>query len=303
MHFRNIALGALSLTTLVLSGCTTVFRGPSDYVAFSPDGKARSATTSAAVGTSPKVQNTYEDEFVYDNAGNVVKHKQTEYFNYNSETPNYVVWETDFKVVGGVVLPYRQSANDEVYLEIEYDTLQTQAKGPVKQGTERRQFSAETQVGFDKYFTNFTIDLDRFSVDFPADGKFVVSQQTFNGYSGFSTENVLTLGYDNIVLKHYMYSRDKLDEGVRKSFPAGLFGLGSQPNIKNRSSEFNYEWKVIGNTIAQTKTTFSEGYGSANLTFVATATYNDAGQRTSEAWTVQKDSDKPIDLFHQDLKY
>jgi hypothetical protein len=303
MHFRTILQGTLVVAALAMTGCATTFRGPSNYVDFSWDGKAKSATTSAAVGTAPRLQSTYEDEFVYDNAGNVVKHKQTEYFNYNSPTPNFVVWETDFKVVGGVVLPYRQSANDVVYVEIDYDTLQTQAKGAVKQGTTNRRFSAETQVGFDKYYSKFNIDLSQFTVDFPADGKFVVSQQTYNPYRGFDSENVLTLGYDNIVLKHYLYSRSKLEEGVSKSYQGGLFGLGSQPNIKDSNSEFNYEWKVIGNTIAQTKTTFTESYGAATQTFVASAEYNAAGQRTSELWTVQKNTDKPVTLFQQDLKY
>ena len=303
MKIRFAALAGMTGLALFLASCATVYRGPSDYVSYSPDGKAKASTTQARVGTNPKIQNTYEDEYVYDAAGNLAKHKQTEYFNYDNSQPSFVVWETDFKVVGGVTLPYRQSANDVVYVEIDYDLLTSQNKGPVKQGTLDRNFSVQQQVGFDKIYTTWTPELSRFPVDFRADDKYVVSQRTFSPYGGFSTENILTLGYDNIVLRHYLYSHSKLVEGVNKSFQWNIFQLNSNQSFRSRDSEFTYEWKVIANTIVQTKTTFSETQNKSKLTFEAASDYNDAGQRISEVWTVQTDKEKPVTLFKQDLTY
>jgi len=300
---RSTALAAMTCLAVLLTGCATVYRGPADYVDYSLEGKAKASTTAALVGTNPKVQNTYEDEYIYDAAGNLVKHKQTEYFKYDSSQPSFVVWETDFKVVGGVTLPYRQSANDVVYVEIDYDLLASQSKGAVKQGTLDRHFSVQQQAGFDKVYTTWTPELSQFPVDFRADDKFVISQRKFSYYGGFSTENILTLGYDNIVLKHYLYSHAKLVEGVNKSFQWNLFQMNSNQSYRPKDSEFNYEWKVIANTIVQTKTTFTETQGTSKMTFEEVAEYNDAGQRGGEVWTSQIDKGKPVTLFKQTLTY
>jgi len=302
MNSRFLTVLASSTLAIVLAGCATTYRGPSSYVDYSTDGKAKSTTQSANVGTSPKLKSTYDDEFVYDATGNIVKHKQTEYFNYDKEQPSFVVWETDFKVVGGVVLPYRQSVNDVTYVEIDYDVLTSQAKGPIKQGTYDRRFSVEKQQGFDKLYFDWNPELDRFPVDFKADSKYVVTQRTWYPNRGFEDENVLTLGYDNIVLKHYKYSYSSLVEGFNKSFQWGLFNWNNG-NYSRVNSEFNYDWKVIGTSIVQTDFTFSREGEGEKMNFEAKSAYNDAGQRTDEVWTAQENADKPVTVFHQTLQY
>src|SRR5574344_945196 len=87
------------------------------------------------------VKTTYEDEFVYDAAGNVIKHKQTEYYDAQGGKPEFVVWETEFKVIGGKVLPYRVSVNGVAYIEVDYEILNANAaKGEVKQSSVNRYF-------------------------------------------------------------------------------------------------------------------------------------------------------------------
>ena len=301
MKSHVLYAGAM-LAALTLSGCSTTFRGPSDYVEYPYDGKAVSSTTSSYVGTNPKIQPTYEDEFVYDTAGNLVKHKQTEYFNYDSATPAYVVWETEYKVVGGVVLPYRQTVNDEVYVQIDYDQLTSQNKGAVQQGTLDRSFSVEYKQLFKTYFVNWSPELSRLPIDFPADGKYVVSKSHANYYQGFYTDNVLTPGYDNIVLKHYSYSYSNLVSGFNKSFQWGLFHDDSR-NFRDTNTEFNFEWKAVAKGIAQTKATFVQTEYGSTMNFEADAEYNDAGQRTHEVWTAFQDKGTPVKLFEQTLKY
>jgi hypothetical protein len=202
------------------------------------DGNAKSATISANVGSNPTLKSTFDDEYVYDTAGNVVKHKQTEYFNFDSKEPSFVVWETEFKVVNGSPLPFRQSVNGVVYVEIEYDVLASQNKGKVTQGTSNRRFVVQQQLGFDKVFFSWYPNLDHFPVGFKDDGKFVVAQRTFNNYSGWNDENVLTLGFDNVVLKHYLYSYSKMVEGFNKSFQWNLFN--SRGDVRTDDTEFTY---------------------------------------------------------------
>jgi hypothetical protein len=301
MRSHALYAGTILAATLTLTGCATTLRGPADYIRYPYDGKAVSATTSANVGTYPKMQTTYEDEFVYDAAGNLVKHKQTEYFNYDSKTPAFVVWETEYKVIGGVVLPYRQTVNGEVYAQVDYDQLTSQNKGVVQQGTLDRQFSIEYKQLFKSVFVDWSPELSQFAVDFPADGKYVVTKN-HNNYYGSYTTNVLTPGYDNIVLKHYSYSYSTLVKGFNKSFQWGLFHNDSR-NFSSSNSEFNFEWKAVAKGIVQTKATFQEVAYGKTTNFEADADYNDAGQRTHEIWTAFLDKGKPVTLFEQTLKY
>lgn len=298
--------------TLVLAGCMTTYTGPSGYVGHNGDGKLKHATQSSKLGEQEaSLRNTYEDEYVYDAQGNVLKHKTTEYFAKESDTPQYVVWETEFKVVGGVALPSRVSANGVVYIEVDYQLLTSTNKGPVSGSVDNRRFSQTTYRPLSSPLNYYwKVNLENYPVHFEADDKFVETRTTFSPYSGVDTDNVMTLGYDNIVLKHYSFSYEKLAEGIKKSYnnPFEAFTFANvTSDLTGSSFSFDYSWDVKGNKICQTKMSFSRASENANVYFVANMAYDAAGQLTSEVWTAADSADakksKPVEIYRKSIEY
>ncbi len=309
ISFAGLAC-CVGLAVLLSTGCATTFQGQSRYVSYSPDGKVKSVKQSALL-SGEKVQSTYDDEYVYDDKGNMIKHKQTDYFESSDPTkPQFVVWETEYRVVSGTPLPIKVSANGVPYIELEYELLSTGAKGKITQGISNRTFTQNIQEFTDSTTLYWNISLGEFPVDFESDGKFIVTKSSYNYYAGFYDQRVLTLGYDNIALKKYSYSHEKLAEGVSKSYSGGLDGLQAR-NVANEykgsSFSFDYNWQVINDKICQTKAVFSQVFKGRSLYFVADVEYNKAGQRTKETWNVAASKDefakKATTVFVQNLDY
>lgn len=304
----------LAAVAVALTGCaTTTYVGPDGYVGYVEDGKVKQGTQQSLMVAGKEITTTYDDEYVYDATGNVIKHKQTAYYTSGFGKPEFVVFETEFKVVGGKVLPYRVYCNGVAYIEVDYEILNANnAKGEVKQNTPYRYFirNYAPPLSTSTYPRWCSISLNNCPVDFTSDGKFIIKNSTFSPYTGFGYDNVLTLGYDNIVLKHFSYSNAKYYEGLGKSitskFQAATYASNTS-QMKNDSYSFDYNWEVINDKICQIKTEYTETSSQFSVYFLADMTYDKAGQLLTETWSANTDGadskKPPVVIFKRELKY
>ena len=314
MKAATRAILLITAALALLSGCATTFVGPQGYVAYRQDGKIKNSKQSALGVDGKEIQSTYEDEFVYDDAGNMLKHKQTEYFG--TGKTKFVVYETNFKVVGGVTLPTTVSVNGTVYMNVDYELLSAStAKGEITQGSVTRYFTQIYRHFLSTATDNvrWNIDLAEYPVDFEADGKFVVNHSSFSPYYGFDKDHVLTLGYDNVVLKRYSYSYADFTAGFKKSFTNSFEASMYEQQTKfwkNSSYSFDYDWAVNGGKICQTKVAFSRTVGTFKVYFEDSMEYDKAGGLTSEIWSVANapltgatTKEKPVVVYKQEIAY
>jgi len=312
IHLLRGAVAAAAIG--LVSSCTTVsYYGPSNYVGFSSDDKVKLSEERASFGKSPDVTNTYDDAYVYDVAGNVVKRKVTEYFDYDSKDAKFIVWETEYKQVGGQLLPWRQSVNGVVYVEVEYSLLQAQNKGRIPLGISERVFTQEVNnnnlLSPHVAYNTWSINTDEYPVDFRRDDRFVVEQARYSSNQGRTLRNVLTMGNDNIVLTRFLYSYEKLTQGIKESYTGYNSRMSQMVKLaKDSDVEFNCKWDVIGGKICLTQLDYSAKVYTSNVAFSAAAKYNEAGQRVEETWTVQDDTNadkgkEPRVIFQQKLSY
>ncbi len=305
----KVVQGLVALVAmLALGSCAIKYRGPTGYVGYETEGKAiQSSNQSALKFGESAPSNTFDDEFVYDSKGNLLNHKQTVYFNSSEDQKNFIIWETQYKLLGTALVPSKLLVNDEAYLELEYEILPVQNKGLVLQPTKNRRFtSQEYNLILGTLVYNWDISLGNYPVAFASDERFVIETGI-----GHNAENILSLGFDNVVLKKYDFSDAKFALGVNKSYPNGLGLLNSYGRLANSllgsKISFEYEWKVIAGQICQIKTIYQRTYkNTTDIEFVASAVFNDAGKRISEEWTAvdKVSSDKtPVTVFKQTLSY
>src|SRR5512145_1214274 len=143
---RNRFLGILVVlaTVLVASSCaTSQFVGPTDFVSFRADDTMKSSFQSSALKQDAKepLVNTYDQECVYDAKGNLVKLKLTEYIDRLGKDKKFIVWETEYKVVGGFAVPASVSANGVAFLEVEYESLVVPGAGAIRSDISKRSFN------------------------------------------------------------------------------------------------------------------------------------------------------------------
>jgi hypothetical protein len=306
MSKRILGIAAVLAAALMSFSCmSTKYYGPTDYVSFRSVDKVKTSSQVSALkeGTSPMVS-TYDDEFTYDDKGNLIKFKQTEYIDRLAKDKKFIVWETESKVMGGNAVPYRVSANGVPFLEVEYDLLTVQGNGAVVEDITERTFlriASSFLTGTD--YEPWGIALGNYDVPFKLDGKFVKEVRRFSPYSGVYYENVLTLGYDNIVLKRFHYSREKLAEGLAKSYTGYNYQSEMAKKLtKGINVDYTYEWKAIADRICQTKMT----YLSMTLKLEAAEDYDTAGKRIKETWMLADPREKtpvPLKVFEQTLTY
>lgn len=294
----GIALAAFS--------CTSVrYLGPTNHVDYRAADNVKTSRQMAAVKSGENSQvSTYDEEYTYDAKGNLLKVKMTEYFDLLSKYKNFVVWETESKVLGGKVVPYRMSVNGVPFVEVDYELLTVAGNGLVGEDIPERNFTRIlNSMWTGASIEEWTIAIDNYSVGFQADGRLVKEMDAFSSYQGFYQYNVLTLGYDNIVLTRFRYSYEKLAEGINKSFT----GYNYQSDMLKKmyrgiNVEYGYEWKVIADRICQTKMS----YQSKTIKFNVSEEYNASGKRVKELWTIVDPREKdmiPLKIFEQVLTY
>jgi len=309
MGKRFIGLLATCVAAAIMTSCmTTRYIGPTDHVDFRAGEKMRSSAQSSALkdGENQPLVNTYDQENAYDAKGNLIKVKLTEYVDRLSKEKKYIVWETDYKVIGGSVVPASMSANGVPFLQVEYELLAGAADDKeIVADIMNRPVNVEIRASpiSAPIYSFRNIALDEYTVGFAVDGRFV-ERTIYYGYNGAAHEkNTLTLGWGNIAIKRFYYSMEKLSEGIAKTYT----GYNSNSEMfkkmsKGISVEYGYEWKVVGSAICQTKMVFTE----KDLKLEASTDYNADGKRTKETWFLSDPSDSksvPRQVFAQELAY
>lgn len=301
----SLITAGLVCAVFAVASCTTSYIGPYEYVGFKTQVNAKSISQYSLVDSKDKeLTSTYDDEYTYDKDGRVLKHKQTYYFNGKKSKDKFTTFETEFKTVGSYVLPYRASINGVVYMELEYELLNTTAKGEVLEEISSRSFYRKSfnPITFQSYAEKFVINMRNDPVAFRADEKFI--KELNNYYYGLGSINVLTLGFDNVVLKRYHVSSAKRSEGFEKS---GISLNQRKSNVKHLASTYEYQWAVIGGKICQRQLIFTQSVDNYQQVFTADCEYTPAGQRKLETWKVKesesgKDSDEVV-VYKQELAY
>jgi len=302
---KNLGIAVALVSVLMTISCmSTKYYGPTGYTDFKSADKIKTSSQTSMLKEGSGLVSTYDEEYTYDDKGNIVKVKQTEYIDRLAKDKKFITWETEWKVIGGNPVPYRVSANGVPFVEIDYELLTAQGKGVVLEDiTERTFLRVLTSFLSGTDVEPWSIALGNYNVPFKVDGKFVKEERRFNIYDGQYTENALTLGYDNIVLKRFHYSREKLAQGLGNCYTGyNYYSEMAKSLTKGINVDYTYEWKAIADRICQTRMT----YTSLTLKLDATEDYDVTGKRIKESWVVAdpRDKDKKqVKIFEQTLTY
>lgn len=301
----RMALG-VALVGLAASCTTVTYFGPSDIMGSASTDQFKTAQQKSALNMQMNLVSTFDEEYTRDAKGNVLKYKQTQYFNVNSKDKQFYVWETEYQDVGGRILPSRLSINGVPYVEVTWQVLGTKAQGAVVQDIPHRYFARYMEDSFwgISDFSNWYVNLDAYGVGFNADDKFVVTKKTYNEYGPVSN-NYLTLGYDNVVIKSFSYSYEKLSEGMGKSILNYYVRSRMLQRFQGYSVKFEYAWDTIAGKNCQTSQKYHANIDDKNIDFTASLSYNEQGLRTKEEWTLLTEGKnaKPVVIFSQELQY
>lgn len=296
------------IVLFMLTSCVSYY-GPRDYVGFYSEDEMKTSNQFTLDLGETEVSPTYEEEFIYDDEGILLKEKTTEYFDRTTSDPKFIVWETEYVVIGGHRVPSKAYVNGELYSSVTYDVLTTSAEGAIEKDVSGAFFYRTVKVPFqEEMTTKWSISLKKFPVPFNKDDKFVSSESIFSRYYGYEYNNVLNIGYDNIVVKEFFYSYDKVVEGVAKSLPYGSFRSRNVANLSNGNNiTFNYTWASIADKACPEEIEFiSQNNDKVNAHMVVKMQYDESGFRTNEEWIVideENEDNSEITVFKQELTY
>lgn len=310
---KSLLMQALAITAVLIlsSACTTAYFIPdNDYVSYQTDDGVLTSTQSVANPMkSYEMYPTYEDQFVYDDEGNVIKRIETEYIDRGGENPQFIEWETSYVKIGDYIVPSTISANGVVFAEAEYEILPIEAEGGQIEFTETPNFILRKNELFSGTTNQYwSIDIADYPVSFKTDSRFVYSADQFNPYYGYSSRPVLSYGYDNIVLTRFFYSFEELSRGINMSYYSyNAMASMVARQLENTDVEFIIEWDVIADRIVQTSVEYTGRNYNGSIFFKADRGFDESGHRVSEVWQVQQldkvESDGLITIFEQNLSY
>ena len=301
MHLSLILAAAL-LTV----GCASVKYGVRpDYVGFTADSAKTVEQTKKTSMFSDELHSTYDDEFVYDEEGTLIKHIQTHFFDEGKKFTEYVVV---YQKIGESVLPKSVSINGFEYMQVEYDLLASDHQGAVEDFTVSPVFYQviNNPLKFQNDSIKWDIDLANFKVPFRSDGEFVTTDASFDYFTGLSEDKVLTLGYNNVVLKRFYFSPSRYRKGYNVSH--GMGGKTDEMTAEEDkvNTTFEFTWAIIADRIVQTGMLLTENDIDDSMIFRLAREFDDAGRRTSEVWTVTdsiRKTEEPVVLYSQKLTY
>ena len=300
---KKITLWTALVAVLGFVSCNS-YRGPYGYIGYySDDVKTSKQFYGSSLTTG--LTGTFDDEFTYDEKGNVIEHVQVQYLD---EGKKFVEYRVNYQSIGEYVLPKSIAVNGIEYMNVEYDLININREGPIAEYTsspiyyeEIKNFGSETNI-------EWSVDIDNFDVPFRKDGKFVTNEANLGIFGGLSLDKALTLGYDNVVLTRFYYSQSAFQAGYQLTFNKDA--NVDPEKIHNTSVTFDFVWEVIGETLVQKGMTFDQGFDSAYVvndrTFSISREFDDRGRRTKEVWTLLDDDINkgvPFVVFTQDLTY
>ncbi|MBI9099116.1 MAG: hypothetical protein JEY91_11595, partial [Spirochaetaceae bacterium] len=163
---------------------------------------------------------------------------------------------------------------------------------------------------FSENHRTWSIDIDNYEVPFQTDRKFVSTEEKYGFYTGLSLDKVLTVGYDNIVLKRFYHSPSKFIAGYNLSLDSDPSEIDEILEDKSHNTTFVYQWDVVAGEIVQTGMVFTKNLSTnlhkEYLIFYVDRQYDDSGRKISEEWKL-KDSKKyqeeALTVFSQTLTY
>ena len=301
---KKMILPIIAAAALLSAGCVSYSASPT-YVGFASDGVKTVQQTKKTKYDSREMFKTFDDEFVYDEEGNVIKHIQTQYFE---DAKKFDEYEITYQKIGGVVLPKSAAINGVVYMEVEYDLMPVEHEGKIPEYTSIPVFYRKITnlLAFEPNYVKWSMDMGNFDVPFRIDEKFVESEESFDFYSGFDNDHVLTTGYDKILLQKFFYSRDKFHEGYNLTLDSAVSFLNMFSEKEINNTAFLFDWDVKAGKLIQTNVHVVETSSKMTMTFNIDREFDESARLTSEKWTVsdtKQRSDDPITLFEQKLTY
>ncbi|MDC7227251.1 MAG: hypothetical protein PQJ61_10870 [Spirochaetales bacterium] len=307
MNKKTIFIIIVAAVALITTGCSSIdYMARPSYVGFYSEGAKSVKQTKKTDYKSDELVQTFDDEFVYDEDGNIIKHTQTQY---HQGTLGFDEFVMTYQKIGGVVLPESAAVNGVVYMEVEYDLLPVDHEGRIPEYT-------SVPVYYRKLFNimmlqpmqdRWTMDIENFDMPFRVDGKYIVSEESFDYYYGFDSDSVLTTGYDNILLQRFYFSNAKLDEGLgipSSSISTGLFGIN---RMISEETTFNFKWDVKADKLIHDGVEVIEVFRSGLvMNFNVEREFDSQARLTSEEWTVydsKHGEEKMKTLYRQELAY
>jgi len=290
---------------LFITSCTT-FNGPTSYLEYPiPTGAKRSTQSSLFNKTMNTIN---EEEFFFDKKGHLIRSKRTEYIGNQTKNKHFIIWEAEWKVLGDLVVPSKVKCNGETYCEMEWQLLKTQHKGQIKMDIKSKYYTKKKSMVISTKLQFWRANLSEYPVPFQPDGKFIDKYYSYSYYGGRKQESVLSLGYNNVVLKKYSTSYMNYLKGVSQSFAYGSFKRNYIANLfKVGKVEFKYKWRVIAGKPCLLNMNFDAHLSGNTSNFTAKMSYNGQGKRKLEEWIVnepQKDGTiKHIKVFEQKISY
>jgi hypothetical protein len=306
-------IGLLSVILIMISflGCaTTRFVPANDYVAFYSDEAIKSSEQSiAGFSQNYELLPSYEDQFFYDSEGNLIRTIQTEYLEFEGETPQFVEWDVSYAKIGDQIVPKSIAANGIVFLEVDYEIFTVEQEGILLLETETPKVVINRIDPWSGTINQlWTMGLEAYPVSFRIDDKFVIEEEIFSPLSGYFNNRVLSYGYNNIAITRFFFSYEKLSEGINDSF------IKYNPNtasmvaaLQDSEVEFFINWDVTADKLVQTRLEVIGSIQANKIHFLAEREFNSAGQRTYEVWNVQDqeliETEGFLTIFEQRLTY
>ena len=291
------------LLLVVLAGCTTSrYNTAEGYEGFSAAGARSVQQMKKSSYRSDMLYSTYDDEFVYNEEGEVIRHIQISYYDKGEKSDRY---EVVYQKLGGVILPQSVSINGVLYMEVEYDLLPVEHQGDIASCMTIPSFYQLIKTPFSSEEIQWSIDIDNFEVPFRYDGKFVTSDRDFSFYDGFSSEKSLSPGFDNIVLTRFFYSGSEFLKGYKRSEKLAKDGAKPFDIEKSSYSSFIFSWEAIDRKICQTSALLDESNGEDTIHFRLNREFDPQGRPTSEKWTIQDSisNELPVVVYNQQINY
>lgn len=281
-----------------INGCTT-FYVPTSTVEYIFDKGLRKSEQ--WLKTKQKFDKYNEDEFFYDDKGNIIKIISKDYYQGagSNNKGKIIVYETTYKLINDYLVPQTFKCNDELVCQIDYEELKILHKGDIDLDIKSRLYIKEVVNLFNITIYKWTLDLDKMWGPFMVDDRFIKKDGNGNKYP--------TLGYDNIVIKRYFYSYYSLIKGLNKTYKGDFWyspdvEILTNPFFKNSKFNLNYEWKTIYNKPCLTLIKFNAKWFNNETEAEVIIKYNNKGFRTMEEWNAFSNN-KKITVFRQILEY
>lgn len=310
MNYKRLVLIGLSVLALLAVGCSSIDYSTSpSYVGFYTDGAKSVKQTKKTAYNSDEMAMTFDDEFVYDEDGNVIKHIQTQYAEDEYGDIEFDEFTITYQKIGGVVLPESAAINGVIFLEADYDLMPVDHEGQIPEYTSVPVFYRKifNMLLLQEVTERWTMDLENFDVPFRVDEKFVESEDSFDYYSGFDSDNVLTTGYDNILLQRFYYSREKYREGANIEDNSMLTGMMGVNSMISDETTFMFDWDVKADKLIQSGVEVVEKFRSdLVMNFEINREFDSSARLVSEVWTVfdsENGEEEEKILYTQELSY